>query len=202
MIILRVSLSLFLIQVVAVAVSDADPIYVDVPDIAIDGTHELDLNMDGSVDFRIIYGEMVVGSYPDEIRASLNLLVNDRNAFLSDSVNDAVAALENQVEVGPSGTFKTTLGSMAVYVAPDASHGALYGGNWSGVKDHFLGLRFKINDADHFAWVRLDVSWVSKGVLKDWAYESDPGTALTTGAGIPTPTDPTTWGRIKARYRN
>ena len=73
-------------------------------------------------------------------------------------------------------------------------------GEWSGKIDHFLGIRFKIGDADHFAWARLDVSVESRGVLKDWAYESSPQTALLTGSSNSIPTVPATWGQMKAMY--
>lgn len=175
--------------------------------MAIEGTHELDLNMDGSVDFWLDY-QTYPGYYGDDVDAHLHLLVNDDNAFITDATNPnfldsgPAAALESGVEIGPNDIFKSSRGIMTIYAAADSFHPPRCGGSWSDVKNRFLGLRFTINDEVHFAWVRLDVSWKSKAVLKDWAYESNPGAALITGANIPTPSNPTTWGQIKARYGN
>lgn len=82
--------------------------------------------------------------------------------------------------------------------------GSLFGefGPWKSATDLFLGATFSTPDFNtHYAWVRLDV--IADGspadpsvvmTLKDWAYESAPGTSIIAG-NIP---EPGTWSMLLA----
>ena len=54
-------------------------------------------------------------------------------------------------------------------------------GNWIGVTDKYLGVKFDISGQTHFGWIRLDVSANSTFIVKDYAYESTPNTLILAG---------------------
>ncbi len=59
-------------------------------------------------------------------------------------------------------------------------------GNWVGVTDRFLGLRFKLEGSWHYGWARLDIDATPTGfVVKDYAYQSVPEVGLSAGDGMP-----------------
>jgi hypothetical protein len=58
-------------------------------------------------------------------------------------------------------------------------------GAWAGVSNGFLGLRFQAPDGTHYGWVRMSVYAEFPGaIIHDWAYETVPDRALTTGLTI------------------
>lgn len=61
-------------------------------------------------------------------------------------------------------------------------------GYWAGMSDKYLGLRFVVGGDTHYAWARLTVAGdASSGTLKDFAYESTPGTGIQAGNGVSVP---------------
>ncbi len=59
-------------------------------------------------------------------------------------------------------------------------------GNWVGVTDRYLGLRFQVDGSWHYGWARLDIDAApTRFVVKDYAYQSASGMGLTAGAGRP-----------------
>ena len=59
-------------------------------------------------------------------------------------------------------------------------------GFWYGVEEGLLGLSFQIEDETHYGWIRLCGTGDARFILQDWAYESEPNTAIVAGA-IPEP---------------
>ena len=54
--------------------------------------------------------------------------------------------------------------------------------DWLGVVDKYMGIRFKVDGNWHYAWVVLDVFADNSGfTVKEYAYESEPGTAISAG---------------------
>jgi hypothetical protein len=65
-------------------------------------------------------------------------------------------------------------------------------GNWIGVEDRYLGIRFKESGAWHYAWARLDIDQSpTHFTLKDFAVESGAGVAIMAGAEALADVDPT-----------
>lgn len=58
-------------------------------------------------------------------------------------------------------------------------------GNWTDVKDHYLGLMFKISGKTHYGWARLSVhtflDWNIVAMLTGYAYETIPGKSIIVG---------------------
>ena len=54
-------------------------------------------------------------------------------------------------------------------------------GNWVGVTDKYLGVKFDISGETHYGWVRLDVNEDSSFIVKDFAYEATPNTGILAG---------------------
>lgn len=159
-------------------------VYTDLnPDVAGSGNgahYDLDLNNDGTVDFKI------------------NLSTNGGQGIklVADPLgNNAIA-----------GTYNTT---GAPYQYPSAldlndiigetliwNEGAAqtmcsdgYGfqnpyGHWFGATDNYMGLLLKIGSGTHYGWMRMDVANDGKSfTVKDYAFESNSGTSIAAGAG-------------------
>jgi hypothetical protein len=59
-------------------------------------------------------------------------------------------------------------------------------GNWVGVTDRYLGLRFQVDGSWHYGWARLDIDATpTQFVVKDYAYQSAAGVGLAAGEGRP-----------------
>ncbi|TND07610.1 MAG: hypothetical protein FD123_3162 [Bacteroidetes bacterium] len=55
-------------------------------------------------------------------------------------------------------------------------------GNWLGVNDKYLGVRFMIGTDTHYGWVRISVSTGSDSItIKEYAYQALPGVGTTAG---------------------
>ncbi|SFU29564.1 Por secretion system C-terminal sorting domain-containing protein [Pustulibacterium marinum] len=60
-------------------------------------------------------------------------------------------------------------------------------GNWCDETDKYLGLRFKIGTDVYYGWARLDVATNGESwVIKDYAYNTQPGEPLDAGETDPT----------------
>ena len=53
--------------------------------------------------------------------------------------------------------------------------------DWKGAGDSYLGLRFKINGAVHYGWVRMQISSPANWVVKDYAYNATPNEPVFAG---------------------
>lgn len=63
-------------------------------------------------------------------------------------------------------------------------------GHWQYINyDAFLGVRFQSQGAQHYGWIRLNVSSdATRIILRDYAYNATPDEPLFAGEGIPLPT--------------
>ncbi|MGL5890010.1 MAG: T9SS type A sorting domain-containing protein [Bacteroidia bacterium] len=58
-------------------------------------------------------------------------------------------------------------------------------GNWAGLNDMYLGVRFTAASQTHYGWIRCSVNTDGSVItLKDYAYNSTPGVGLTAGQSI------------------
>jgi hypothetical protein len=157
----------------------------------IQGSYQLDLNNDGTVDFALWHSNTNNGStvasfllaYPNS---------NFNNGFVAVAhgrFQDAVALPKGAV-IRKGDLFNNIIGPMAEHVEPPGTqHSTYWRGQWAnngqGLKNAYLGLRFQINGETHYGWARVSVV-TGKGFdfnvwLTGYAYETIPGKGLPAG---------------------
>jgi len=161
--------------------ANAQVVYTDVdPDetfATVDTQYDLDLNNDGTVDFHILRLSGTAGaairvvSCPagNEVLGSTSATGAFFNAYALDAdvAIDATETIWNGTINGGALTLAWGSGS----------------GNWAaGATDKYLGLRFDIDGATHYGWVRLDAAAAGESfTVKDFAYESTPELGIIAG---------------------
>jgi hypothetical protein len=142
--------------------------------------YHLDFNHDGITDVTIRYfsQQTCLNQYIDEIPASGNG---------AEGKSDPLA-LSSGAPIGRSDRFYGGYGFMA-----GTCHAFGYG-NWLGVTDRYLGLKFKIHGKIHFGWARMSVFGGPCGLcahLTGYAYETIPGKSIIAGKTKGPADDPT-----------
>ena len=164
----------------------------------INGGLNLDLNHDGTPDFRILmegpatFNEIDVGcathvTYPNAPRGiACNYLTNQvwgRGGFAS--------ALSAGFPVGPNKSyfqapkypFAASMGFVGCKCT--TSGGSITRGQWLSTENRYLGLQFVIKAEVHYGWARLNVGFTSTGritaTLTGYAYETVPNRPIITG---------------------
>ncbi len=130
-------------------------------------------------------------TYSGDSKATSYLLVHGINGTGNSIVEEfrsghnlGPAALKAGMTVGPRNHFGTR-GRMAGHCI------RCFTGQWAnggkGVKDRYLGVRFKISGETHFGWVRMNVRFRTEpfeeliGRVTGYAYETIPGKPIITG---------------------
>jgi hypothetical protein len=188
----------------------------------------LDFNHDGKTDFFLLFkgpretfgGEFyeymnachkpVAATHGYECISSVSSNYNPLNAIRVNETGRA-NALHAGKTVGSGERFKNkvAVGMGGVAWVTWTTGRTAWGGPWvnggKGVKDRFLGVKFKINGHSNFAWARISVTTTPphdfKATLTGYAYESVPGKAIiagqTKGADVITmPVDTGTLGHL------
>jgi hypothetical protein len=169
----------------------------------------LDLNHDGKVDFFLLLGG-TVGAGGTGVRAlsachrpfrgtkgyicvSSTSASNSLNAVrvTKTSQREAAAALRAGAEIQRGDRFrdKVAVGMGDVVWTTFTTGGTRWSGAWvnggKGVKNRYLGLKFKINGMFHFGWARLTVTTTGKhdfsAALTGYAYETVPNKPIIAG---------------------
>jgi hypothetical protein len=142
----------------------------------------LDLNNDGAKDF-FFFLSMIGGDCCQTGTLSVDP-VRPNNRILGNKLY--ASALQSGVTVGPGGQFQQEHDFMAA-AGIFLSGGYSSRGPWTGTLDRYLGFKFFIKGVVHYGWASLHVA--PKGnisgfnaTLSGYAYESDPNTAILTGA--------------------
>ncbi len=160
--------------------------YTDIADFSGNGTsvYDLDLNGDNVIDFNIFGG------------SDVQILID------GDSAGNSVAgvkpsyvypfALDEGTVIDANQSWQSGTGQILRYIGSDGNSCG-FSSNWcdqngdnDDIIDKFLGLQFKVGGNTHYGWVRLDLigtNTVGSWVIKDYAYEATPNTAITAGAG-------------------
>jgi len=153
--------------------------------ININHTVNLDLDGDGSIDFRFVdiwsntsFGEYTFGILSVQPAGSENAIWG-----YGQNRRDYASALLAGHLVGPQAPLLNGDEYMASAVI-DQFRSCF--GPWVNVHHRYLGLRFTISGKTHYGWAQLDESCnpqdaVNKAVLNGYAYESEPNTPLFTG---------------------
>ncbi len=174
----------------------------------------LDLNHDGIVDFYIVYGAshfhykhalsvcQVMSSYNGPFCRVSPSMQNQIRAVLSGEEGFAAALHPGaKIQRGDRFWYVVPLGGLE---APNKTSRFWYG-PWldggKGVKNRYLGLKFKIKGQFHFGWARITVTTTQNAftaTLTGYAYETIPGKAIVAGKtkGPDVVVEPATLGHL------
>jgi hypothetical protein len=139
--------------------------------------YELDLNHDGTADFKISNRSF----FTDTIVATLSALpaqANNRVVGAQPQIGSPyyAYALTHGVTIGPKQPFSG--GWMAW------SDGANRAGRWANVSGRYLGLKFRIKDKIHYGWARFNVTVGNSRItatLTGYAYDTIPNKTIIAG---------------------
>jgi hypothetical protein len=153
----------------------------------------LDLNHDGIVDFYILHS---YSAGVHDLEACQFLGSYTHGPFCSVADTNAIRAsrnFESALQYGAKiqrGDHFAKFGSnaLAAFCCYSGRSMRYWFGPWAnggkGVKNRYLGLRFKIKGRFHFGWARLTVTTTSNdfaATLTGYAYETIPGKAIVAG---------------------
>lgn len=138
----------------------------------------LDINHDGIADFRFSLSSFAYHSF----HAILTVTPLTGGAVVASpgSVDSYASALVRGAKVGPSAHF-----SSKGFATIERSHGVNFSsrssrtrhtyGKWSGDSTHYLGVKFLIDGATHYGWIRMTVNAASEPIsatVTAYAYET------------------------------
>lgn len=127
-------------------------------------------------------------AYADGLNANAIL---GKQATYSSYVFNSAYVLNSGDFIGDTISKVTAKARLAAFISVDGS--VIYsGGPWNSVSDSYLGIRFKISDATHFAWLRLSVGAEGTSIkITETAYDNqvDAGIVAGTITAIESPTD-------------
>ena len=139
----------------------------------------IDLNKDGTTDFFISFGG---GGYDHSGYRTLAItpLAGGKVVAGNRGYHGPYAsALMKGANIGPSAHFSSSVARGEVVVersvtSQSASIHRTYYGQWQNVSDRYLGVKFLINGATHYGWIRLTVDMTGKtpATITAYAYET------------------------------
>ncbi len=180
------------------SLTNAQVIYTNVdPDetYTTGNSYALDLDNDLTIDFNIdainlngtYSGYNIVG---DGIRVDAlgsNSVMGGIGVVLGQNYR-FVDTIDLNQPVGSSGNFVTNSSFITGVVG--AAKGVLNGfvplniGEWLGIYDKYMGFKFKSGANTYYGWARFDIAADGTSfTIKDYAYNSLPGTTILTGEG-------------------
>jgi hypothetical protein len=173
--------------------ANAQVVYTDInPDTVLHDSLFYNLNMDnaGLPEFRFETIEYQLSSGVANI-AAVGPISNANNAILGSLYSSSIPvpfSMNNGDSIsGTNANWQDqTVNGGAQYLA--GVYGSYSIGNWIGVNDKYMGVRFRIGTNTHYGWVRLSVSAGADTItIKDYAYQTLPGVGITAGqlVGLP-----------------
>jgi hypothetical protein len=168
----------------------------------------LDLNHDGIIDFYLLhsYSHFAVKhffaacQFPKTYHGSFCFKSNSSNVIRASVGGSWAAALRSGAKIQHGDRFITRPGGEHLGEVCCHSLGTtLWYGPWmnegKGVKNRYLGMKFKIKGRFHFGWARITITTTSynfTATLTGYAYETIPGKEIVAGATKePDDTEPT-----------
>jgi hypothetical protein len=149
----------------------------------------LDLNNDGKADFQF---QVILGAYDHSFYASMfvtPLTGGEAVGGKRGLVGPYASALAQGANIGPSDHFSTSVakGQITIERSGGTASAGTYKrdyGPWNGVGNRYLGVKFLINGATHYGWIRLTVNTTTRvsGTITEYAYETVAGKTLTAGS--------------------
>lgn len=195
--------------------SEAEIAYTPVDNITPNHTFHLDLDGDGTIDFKI-HDSFTCTSFCEFIVGAITVKPaqpgNEVWGYAGRSHSYA-SALPAGVLIGSAGKFSPGKKVMVSggYDAGTTSVGAC-AGPWKNARNRYLGLKFMINGETHYGWARLTETCAKNGenraLLTGYAYETTPNKGIVTGrtsgkAGVSANSaHPSTLGRLAQGARS
>jgi len=176
--------------VAAVSSADAQVVYTDVmPDSTVNngGVYNLDLNNDDVADFQLLQRSGTYGGFASYDAVGVYAL-GATNAVDTSGGGGGATAMDIGVTI--DATLHWVDSTEMAAISPPTANGLAISipgfgfaqGNFSGVTDKYLPLRFSNLGSTYYGWVRLDVAADAKSfVVKDYAYTDDPNHYSVTG---------------------
>ena len=116
---------------------------------------------------------------------SVNAIMGKQNTLSSYIINSAYIFESGDLIADTIPKF-TAKARLAGFISVDGS--VVYeGGAWSGTENSYMGIRFKISGATHFAWIRLSVAEGGSSIQIDalaWDNQVDAGIVAGTTVGV------------------
>ena len=191
----------FALSIAGVSTISAQVIYTDInPDEVLTSASNpyiLDFNNDAVPDigFGILEGitNTTYGGFPVTIdyvggAAVFDTFANSNNGWMGIYGSNGMEpqGLNNGSSIGSLGMFSNDdsagiLGGLADITFAGQPYGTFPVGAFLG-QEKFLGVRFDVAGATHYGWVRIEMSAdATTMTIKDYAYESNAGTAINAG---------------------
>jgi hypothetical protein len=164
----------------------------------------IDFDQNDIAEFSFFSGISLSTGYPDDVTTPVYVSSLGSNSLLCNHAQAAVipagtiissVAISNSVWTNTDGaglaeffrTGQTVIITPQGLVTNPPSSG--WGGSLAAAGDGFLGVRFLAEDGLHYGWIHASIKSVP--TILDWAYETQPGTAIAAGAaplaGLKTP---------------
>jgi hypothetical protein len=175
--------SSFALAMAGVSEADGQVVYTDVdPDFSgtVGTSFNIDFNNDGVIELYLenysSNGNTLLYAYPENSNGLLGSIFPTYPSVAFPYALDS----GNNISSGATGDFTDSYYFNILNInTPNANIG-----NWIGVSDKFLGVRFEIGNNIHYGWVRLDVTTNGDYTVKDFAYEAIPGVGIQAGEGL------------------
>ncbi len=157
--------------------------YTDIdPDVTYNSNgdeYELDLNNDGTIDYKITYSTFTTVGIPVK---KISVDAQNQNKCLWDS--GKIIELDHNVNIGTYlGPFSTWDWGEGGLLKSFTSYSYGGGGQWGGAVDKYMGLQLEVGGNIHYGWARLDVhSFADEFTIKDYAFEDIPDQSILAGA--------------------
>lgn len=180
-------------SIIAVAgTANAQVIYTDInPDITVDQSgsgYFIDFDLDGNNDFAINFAQTyTAGGYAyNKITAVPYNGASVGGTQQGDRVYPYTMEAGEMIDVNIAWQNEDSQSMAAGLVVVASSTLYTVYGQWYGVTDKYLPLRFKVGSNKHYGWARLDVSGlINSFTIKDIAYNPTPNEGLFAGQGDP-----------------
>jgi Secretion system C-terminal sorting domain len=194
------------VAIAGIADASGQIVYTDItPDFdqGVGIPYSLDLNNDGTIDFEI-YLSSSSSNLKIKPLLSANEVLGSLSSYYYNSSNSSsyyLYALPYVLSNGDpisNSVYGSWINSNSYSAsAMDLNYSSCSRGNWCGVTDKYLGLRFIIGEDIHYGWARLDVGEDgSFWVIKDYAYNATPNEAINAGQ-LPLSIDDNELSKIK-----
>jgi hypothetical protein len=161
----------------------AQVVYTDkIPDYHLQGnvSTTIDINSDGIFDLQFVCTYV----HEDDVwkRTVKIYLFGSTEVAVADG--DASAILINDVIDG-SGNITWSTGGFLHYIWLHGGDSGYYYGNWFNVSSGFVGVRIKIGQQYHYAWIRIYADPINSLWIADWAYNTIDNQMIVAGQGLP-----------------
>lgn len=85
--------------------------------------------------------------------------------------NDKVAVLPAGEQIAPDGSFDYE--TEVLVVKTTTNNGTSWWGNWKGIQNKYVGIRFNLDGSSNYGWIRISISESNEQiVIHDMAYSS------------------------------